>query len=201
LKPSEELAYVIAVRLGDGCVWKKGDDKYAINLKAKDKEFVEEFARCLAKVLGRKPIKVRYVRYKIYGMRHRKYYTAQAISKTLYELLREPIDLNRIKKYVEHCLKCTAAFLKGLFHSEGCISKDGYITLYNSNYELLEYAKKLLRRFGIEATGPHDAREGYYYIYVLTSSNADFYKYIGFTIKRKQQRLEEYLRKRRARKS
>jgi hypothetical protein len=41
LKPSEELAYVIAVRLGDGCVWKKGDDKYAINLKAKDKEFVE----------------------------------------------------------------------------------------------------------------------------------------------------------------
>jgi intein-encoded DNA endonuclease-like protein len=33
-----------------------------------------------------------------------------------------------------------------------------------------------------------------YYIYIRASSNANSYKYIGFTIKRKQQRLEEYIK-------
>jgi intein-encoded DNA endonuclease-like protein len=58
LKPSEELAYVIGAKVGDGYVSKKsrvrkGYNDVMIGLKAKDKEFVEEFDRCLAKVLGR----------------------------------------------------------------------------------------------------------------------------------------------------
>jgi hypothetical protein len=35
------------------------------------------------------------------------------------------------------------------------VNKNGYITLYNTNYKVLAYAQKLLlRRFGIESTGP-----------------------------------------------
>jgi intein-encoded DNA endonuclease-like protein len=136
LKPSEDLAYVIGVRLGDGYTYEKSYC-YIIGLRAKDKEFVEEFGRCLGNVLGREPIRP----WKDAAGR----YIAEAASKTLYELLKKPVDLKRIRKYVEHCPKCAAAFLRGLFDSEGCVSKAGYIYLYNTNYEVLVYAQKLLR--------------------------------------------------------
>jgi hypothetical protein len=50
---------VIGAKVGDGYVSKKNRVRKCYNdamigLKAKDKEFVEEFARCLAKVLGRR---------------------------------------------------------------------------------------------------------------------------------------------------
>jgi len=206
LEPSEDLGYVIGVRLGDGYT-RKTSRNYVIGLKAKDKEFVEEFGRRLGAVLGGEPIRPRFR--KDVGK-----YFAEATSKTLYELLRKPIDLKRIKKHVEHCKKCTAAFLRGLFDSEGHVSKRGYIILYNTNYEVLAYAQKLLkRRFGIETTGPwphvqkgttmHDPRTGKqyktnedcYYIYIKAESLPKFYRHIGFTIRRKQKRLEEYLRR------
>jgi intein-encoded DNA endonuclease-like protein len=206
LKPSEDLGYVIGVRLGDGYTREKNHD-YIIGLKANDKEFVEEFGRRLGNVLGRRPIGPRF-RKDIGG------YFAEASSKTLYELLRKPVDLKRIRKYVEHCKKCAAAFLRGLFDSEGYVSKEGYIYLHNTNYEVLVYAQKLLRkRFGIESTGPwphvqkgttiHDHRTGKlyktnadcYYIYIPTESLLKFYRYVGFTIRRKQKRLEDYLRR------
>jgi intein-encoded DNA endonuclease-like protein len=200
---------VIGVRLGDGYTYERSIRKtsrgYIIALGAKDKEFVEEFGRCLGNVLGRKPIR---------PWKDVRRYIVEAKSKTLYKLLRKPIDLKRIRSYVEHCPKCVAAFLRGLFDSEGNVGKDGYIRLYNTNYEILVYAQRLLwRYFGIESTGPwphkqkgtpmHDPRtrklykanEDCYYIYIGAKSLPRFYRYIGFTIKRKQKRLEEYLKR------
>jgi intein-encoded DNA endonuclease-like protein len=204
LKPSEDLAYIIGVRLGDGYTSEKSDS-CIIGLKAKDKEFVEKFATCLAKVLGREPIRPR---------KDERRYVVEVASKTLYELLRKPVDLKRIRKYVEHCPKCVAAFLRGLFDSEGYVDKKGYIYLFNTNYEVLVYAQKLLwKYFGIESTGPwphkqkgtttydprtgkpYKANEDSYYIYVRTEGLLKFYLYIGFTIPRKQKRLEGYLRR------
>jgi intein-encoded DNA endonuclease-like protein len=206
LKPSEDLGYVIGVRLGDGYTYEKING-HLIGLKAKDKEFVEEFGRRLANVLGRKPI--RPIFRKDIGK-----YVIEITSKTLYELLRKPIDLKRIRKHVEHCPKCTAAFLRGLFDSEGSVSKSGYVTLANTNYEMLVYAQRLLwRYFGIESTGPwphtrkgttkydpmtgkqFKAKKDCYYIYIQAESLPKFYRHIGFTIKRKQKRLEDYLRR------
>jgi len=115
----------------------------------------------------------------------------------------KPFDIEKIRKFVEHCPDCTASFLRALFDAEGYVSKYGHIYIHNTNYELLEYAKKLLRRrFGIEATGPWPASQNrrypdskYYYLYIKSSCNANFYRRIGFTIRRKQKRLEEYLRR------
>jgi intein-encoded DNA endonuclease-like protein len=111
LKPSEDLGYVIGVRLGDGYTYEHSDC-YVIYLEAKDKEFVEEFGRCLAKVLGRKPIRVRYDKSLRYDKSSGRY-VAIAESKTLYEPLRKPIDLKRIKKYVEHCKKMHGGVSQG----------------------------------------------------------------------------------------
>jgi intein-encoded DNA endonuclease-like protein len=195
---------VIGVVLGDGYTYEKSDN-YVIGLGAKDKEFVEDFGRRLGNVLGREPIRPR---------KNAKEYIAEARSRTLYELLKKPVDLKRIRRYVEHCPKCAAAFLRGLFDSDGHVSKAGYIYLHNTNYEVLVYAQKLLwKYFRIEATGPwpdkqkgtpmNDPRTGKqyktnedcYYIYIRAESLPNFYRFIGFTVRRKQKRLEEYLRR------
>jgi len=212
LESSEELAYIIGVKIGDGYTTKgrrvvKNYNRVRIGLKVRDKEFAEEFGRCLAKVLGRRPINPRYRK----SLRR---YVVEIRSQTLYELLRKPVDLDRLKPYIEHCEKCMTAFLRGFVDSEGSVSEEGYIRIYNTDYRLLEYIKDLLKRLSIESTGPwtkrqqgktfydHKKMKRYtykkecFYIYITTDSNINFYKNIGFTIKRKQRRLENYVRRR-----
>jgi len=211
LKPSEELAYVIGVKVGDGYTYRrKHAIKYYnhvwIGLKAKDREFVEEFARCLAKVIVRRQIRSRF-RDDV-GK-----YVVEVRSRTLYELLKKPVDLDRLKKYIEHCERCIVAFLRGFADSEGSVNKRGYIFILNTDLRLLTYINDLLRRLGIESTGPmlkarrgtifYDPRRGKkythnkdaYVIYIRASSNTNFYRYVGFTITRKQARLENYVKR------
>jgi intein-encoded DNA endonuclease-like protein len=124
------------------------------------------------------------------------------------------VDLDGLKKYIEHCEGCMAAFLKGFADSEGSVDKRGYIRISNTDYELLTYVKDLLKRLSIESTGPwprrqqgktfydHKKMKRYtykkecFYIYITTGSNINFYKNIGFIIERKQRRLENYIRRR-----
>jgi len=140
-------------------------------------------------------------------------YVVEVRSQTLYELLRKPVDLDRLKKYIEHCEKCVAAFIRGFADSEGCANKSGHIFILNTDQRLLTYIMDLLRRLGIESTGPrihvrrgtifYDPRTGkkythdkdVYVIYVRASSNMSFYRYVGFTIRRKQMRLESYIKR------
>jgi len=203
LRPSEELAYIIGAVLGDGCVCLSQKYHYLVALKVKDLEFAEEFARCIAKVLGRNPPKP-------IPLKDGKFVVV-VVSKTLYELLKKPINIDRIRRYIEHCIDCICTFLRGFFDSEGSIDKDGEIQVYNTDKSLLEYIKELLHRLGIKTTGPkrstkagtpiknpktgktYFARKDVYYLYICAESRLRFYQLIGFTIKRKQQRLEEYL--------
>jgi len=205
LEPSEDLAYVIGVLCGDGSAWeksrvRKGYRRVVIYLEAKDKEFVEEFAIRIGRVLNRPPPRVK--------VKSTGYYYVEVESRTLYELMKRPIDIKKIRRFVEHCERCMAMFLRGFFDSEGSVNKHGYILAYNSNYELLVYVQELLKRFGIETRGPYlRTKQGtpfynplrgkvyvhkrdVYVLYVRGSNGYEFYKYIGFTIRRKQERLE-----------
>jgi intein-encoded DNA endonuclease-like protein len=83
-----------------------------------------------------------------------------------------------------------------------------------TDYRLLEFVKDLLKRFSIESTGPKPNRlqgktfydhkkmkrctykKECFHIYIRAGSNVNFYKNIGFTIERKQKRLENYVRRR-----
>jgi len=209
LEPSEDLAYVIGAVCGDGYVGlvrrHEGYTRAIIHLRAKDKEFVEEFAIRIGRVLNRPPHKPKILR------STGRYYYTQVKSKTLYKLLKKPVDLERLRKYIEHCDKCIAAFLRGFFDAEGSISENGSIHLVNSDYRLLKYVQSLLGRFEILTTRPYlqyqrgsithsngkryIRRHDVYYIYVKQSCNTWFYKYIRFTIRRKQERLVNYLRR------
>ncbi|GBC69910.1 hypothetical protein HRbin01_01615 [archaeon HR01] len=221
LKLSEELSYIIGVIAGDGYSTQRSR-KYKgyndvriglmvkdreIGLKVKDREFAEEFSRCLAKVLGRKPPKPRY-RLDV-GK-----FVVEVESKTLYQLLRKPLNIGRLRPYIEHCRGCMAAFLRGFSDSEGCVTTDGMIRIYNTDKSLLNYVRELLHTLGIESTDPKietkagtpliDPRTGkkyrtnkdVYRIYILADSRLRFHKHIGFTIERKRRRLEDYLTKR-----
>jgi len=207
LEPSEDLAYVIGVLCGDGSAWEKsrmhkGYRRVVIYLEAKDKEFVEEFAIRIGRVLNRPPPRVR--------IKSTGYYYVEVESRTLYELMKRPIDVEKIRRFVEHCERCMAMFLRGFFDSEGYVDKKGQIILTNTNYELLLYVQELLKRFGIETRGPRPTKKqgtpfynplrgkvykhkkDVYNIYVLKHNGYEFYRYIGFTIQRKQERLEKY---------
>lgn len=211
LKPCEELSYIIGVGFGDGTALRikhKRGYEHRIALSANDKEFVEEFAKCIAVVLGREPPKSYYVQLR------RRYYT-KVNDRTLFELLHEH-QLEKVKPFIEHCEKCKAKFLRGLFDSEGCISKTieekVVLKMYNTDHKLLLYVQQLLASLGIESTGPHlgtkkgtyfrcpktgkvyRRRKDVYYLRIRTQSLLDFYRKVGFTIRRKQEKLKELLK-------
>ena len=196
-KPTPELAYVIGVRFGDGSINRKGYNR-RIRLQSVDRDFVEEFDRCISAILHTR-------RHTLWSDRKRGEIHVEARSVLLYNFLRQ--TLNDLKVWIEHCDQCTAAFLRGFFDSEGCVSRDGDLTASNNDTILLGYVKRLLHiRFGIEATGPHPGkREGSrierrgkiyfrnsttYYIYVRSASVGEFVRWIGLTIGRKKARLE-----------
>ncbi len=206
LEPSPELAYVIGVVSGDGWTYKTRSGEYEVGARVKDRDFIEEFSRCSGRVLGiepPKPIPVVDGQFKV-----------RVQSKVLYQLLQKPIDIKRIKPFIGHCEDCMRSFLRGFFDGEGSVNKNGVILCYNTDTKLLEYVQRLLNRLGIETTGPrictrrgtpflnkklgkiYKRRKDLYCIYVKMKDRLRFYRLIGFTIQRKQQRLQEHLKRR-----
>lgn len=201
-KPTPELAYVIGVETGDAFLNVKAKTyQYRIRLKAVDREFVEAFNQAVAKVLGCPPHRL----WK--GVTEKEFYVEFG-SYLLHKFLLQPLDA--LKPFIEHDKKCTAAFIKGFFDSEGCMDKKGRLSASNSNLDLLNYMQALLSRtFGIETTGPHIGtkkgsiitRRGKSYrrnvdcfvIDVRARSLRAFHDEIGLTIQRKRIRLDAAL--------
>jgi len=206
LDPSPELAYVIGVIFGDGSVsFKKRDYKYRIRLKVVDREFAEEFKRCL-EALGLKP-SLRLERDRTRCDR----WCVEANSRILYEFLTQPKE-----RLFEVAKEYPAEFLRGFFDSEGTVyinPKDPRIARVRaSNYdlELLEFMKALLLDLGIYSTiyitkkkGDRSNIRGKIYryrkdFYTIDISRKDSVKKfainVGFTIKRKQNELETFLK-------
>ena len=134
----------------------------------------------------------------------------------MYELLRKPADLDRLRPFIEHCENCMAAFLRGFFDSEGSISEAGEIKVSNTDLELLRYIGRLLGRLGIETGEPrlmapkgtptyfpgrkktYKKRRDCFIMLIRMHCNPTYHLRVGFTIKRKQERLEQYVRRRQA---
>lgn len=200
-KSSPTLAYIIGVKAGDGYIY-KSDYNYMFELRVVDYEFAAETGRKLAKLLSRKKP------YQPWWDRNNsRRWCVWCCSVLLHHFLQRPPV--KLKAYVEHCKDCVAAFLRAFFDSEGSITGRTLI-VYNTNKEVLLYVELLLRRyFSIETTGPHKAqkvgqsfrsptngkiyqtKKACYRLYIRVESLALFHRYIGFTIRRKQQRLTE----------
>lgn len=188
---SKELSYVAGAMLGDGCLYhSKG---YRIQLVAKDREFVTYFSRCLAKLFKRKEMYPLFERdcnkgwSKLYGVR--------ATCKLFWLWFRKwEVHKSVIESH-------PSSFLRGLYDSEGSICKCGgkerlEVVLDNTKRELLEFAKDILKKLGIDSHiyVINDRRKNRRTSYRLAISGKDnlllFYEKVGFIIRRKQQRLE-----------
>lgn len=173
---------------------------YRIRLQAIDREFVEEFDRCLSSDLGAP-------RHATWRGAARKEIHVVGSSFLLHQFLSQPFE--NLKPYIEHCDYCVAAFLRGFFDSEGCVSLSGSISASNCDVPLLEYVQHLLTDYlKIGSTGPYvRSRKGSsmtargrtyvrnsdcYEIRLRNRSRQAFLKEVGITIERKRVRLLEH---------
>jgi len=198
---SPELALVIGVIAGDGNLNVHGCN-YEMLLSVTDRDFAEEFSRCLAKILGKPNL------YKVRWSEKRKRWIVQGSSIFLHRFLRG--GWQRLKRYVEHCYRCRASFLRALFDGEGTIDRNR-ISIYNTDLRLLLYIRQLLSKFGIETRNPYvhslagsilkDPRTGVFYerrrdcyaMAIRTAGSLQFARHIGFSIQRKSRLLPQPL--------
>lgn len=194
LSPSPESAYVFGVCKGDGSVHADLKSKsYYISLGCRDKDFTEEFRRCLEKIVGR--------RIKIYLCSNGQY-LVRIRSKMLYEFLKsDPMWLAEM---------FPKEFIRGFADSEGGASlvrkkrRSGITYVYpkvsisNGDLGLLLEVKKLLAGLGIKA-GVYLSKEGKgtrkpsYELYMARKESViKFAKLVGFNLARKRKIFESY---------
>ena len=205
--PSKELSYFIGVMFGDGCATEdKVNYDYSLRLDSIDKEFVEKFAFCVSKLLKKEKS------YPIHKCKH--FFSANIRSKELHEFVKEiKTNFDKAKPFIE---ESPADFIQGVADSEGCPDLKTtpcfniLICIANStNYALLEYTKKLLKKkFLIDSkiyltheSGETDSiingriitrTKDLYKLNITDFSNTKiFHSIIGFSIKRKQEKLKD----------
>jgi hypothetical protein len=195
LTPSRELSYVLGAFLGDGCAFKtrsiKGTILYEVQLAVRDRDFANEFNKCISKILRKDG------GYSIFERGG--YYAVRVTNRILYEFLKKPWKMH--KQIIE---KFPAEFLRGFFDSEGCVHRR-MIAVSNTNLGLIKYIKSLLKRHFSITTAPKIYSESYvtqkglrkcYRLEInRKESRLRFYRFIGFSIARKQETLRKMLEK------
>jgi len=179
---SPEKAYILSVLSGDGYI-----DKYGIKFEIRnDEEFIREFSHCLEKVYG---LKYNY-KYKLKKNTFLLNVSSMMISK---DLLRygnfRTFSWNVPQEILNsNDKKIVSSYLRGIYDSEGSVSKY-YISITSASYKGLVGISKLLRKLGIES---RLKKSGYSALYISRKRNFLLFKdLVGFTIKRKIQKLEE----------
>lgn len=177
--PSPELGYILGAWLGDR------KSKVHLSLVAKDLDFIEKFENCLSKVLGIMP-KVRKVGNLYYVQRRDRKFTEWIVNMNLDDLV------EFIKKGGAPTI---CKFVQGFFDAEGTVV--GYYTqVTQSNKNILEKIKELFNTLNIKSS-IWQARKINYIYYVLRVSNTlsiiKFYNQIGFSIKRKNDKLKNII--------
>jgi len=126
LNPSPELAYILGVIVGDGCVGeytiKCGDKtkkRYSIKLAVADYEFAKSFASALRKI-GLHPHTWKEKNVRKGRENEQKLWHTEANSKTFVRFfLSLKDDWDEFEKFVRSCPKGKEMFLRGFYESEG----------------------------------------------------------------------------------
>ncbi len=147
--PNAELGYVIGVMMGDATM-SVSHFNYMIKLRVSDKEFAQEFARCLSVILRRTAPRVRW---------HEKtrLWQTELSSLFLWQFLHQ--RLSKLAETIQHCDVCKGAFLRGFFDSEGSIRKRD-LDISNGNLQSIQYVRTLLISLGIQSTPPRLSQKG-----------------------------------------
>jgi len=212
-EPSPELSYVLGVLDGDGYVRIKGRH-HLVGLQAIDYEFVDKFNKCLARIFGKhKP-------YSIYAEKQtpprKTIYRVEGVCK---KFVKWYLDASKETKWTlaKHY---PIQYLRGIYDSEGSVIVqeiyssnapvlDCRIVLYNSDLTLLLFVQDLLREQGYSSklykvydnvgyakfpNGFFPRKSAEYALAIMKIKDImRFADEIGFTIRRKQRRLQCYV--------
>jgi len=157
---SDDLAYIIGVLLGDGSVSSCKDGHYTIQLSVTSKKFALEFFSSLKRI-GLNPHIAVFPPPKPSRLRNgkviipkKKQYRVRAYSKK-FVLWFKKLTFEEIERML-NCKMLQAAFVRGIYESEGNIRKDSRgnrrIVIANTNLELLKLVQKILYKWGVYAT-------------------------------------------------
>ena len=206
-----QRAYIFGVMCGDGCVFSGLEHKkrwsfksHIVHLSVKDKDFLDEFVKNFEDVYGSSP--------KIYyrDRKNKKWsniWIARVNRKLIYEDLafynfstmcwRVP---DEIKSSSDK--RVIGSFLRGIYDSEGSVtigSRGATLSFYSVNMEGIQDVKELLSKLEIETSKIMEDKRLFgknkcYFIYITHTKNyLLFIKYVGFYIKRKEDKLIRYI--------
>ena len=191
----EDTAYSLGVLIADGH-WKKGN---AVGFATKDKEIVEIVSRFLESCPNSRAKVLTYdnVHYACgSGIVNRWFCDTFGIDRCYTKNKTIPRVLLTSSK------KNMSSFIAGLMDGDGCVINDtkgctSKIMLTNTSYLLIKQVQYILLHYGIMSTiqkWVHKNNWSDRYNLILYGKNAKKYmKYIGFRLKRKQEKFQEAL--------
>ncbi len=204
---SPDLSYVIGAWLGDGTLaFRKSKQEYIIKLLVKDYEFANEWGKRLSHALQRsRP-------YKPVWDKANKRWCVKGYSKILYVILRETRrNLSIVEEIVSYY---PAEAIRGFFDAEGSITNNPPIIIAcNTRLDIIRLFQRLLSKISIKSNISQRYRDlimecpktGKIYlrntnvIYCLKITHINeimkYFNMVGFTIKRKQYKLESIIHK------
>jgi len=196
-KLTPELGYILGVIHGDGYLVIKRT-KGRVGLEVIDKDFAQNFHNQLEKWSG--------LEFSFYFNKNKGLYTAVLYSLRAARFLK---DFN-IYNLVDADNEIKANFLRGLFDSEGNVSASNletpktatrFISFFNNDKKLIDLTKTLLESLGIKVQNV-DKRVGggfkettiNFRLRIGGFNNLELFRNkIGFSIERKNKKLEELL--------
>ena len=195
---TSDLSYILGVMYGDG--YFNGNNQ--IGLGTKDRDFMEYFSYILKKWCNKKPSKI------ICSQNTKPYYKSLLSFKDANIFIKKVVEnRDKIPKQIlaSNNKKIFSMFIKGFSDSEGSIvilnGKYGTIKISNQNTFVLNQIRNMMIKLGfdkdkIKIVLNNKSKNGYVYILRICSRNQLelFNQKIGFTIKRKQYRLEACLK-------
>lgn len=187
LNPSPELSYITGALLGDGS-WKRHTVMLGL---VQDRDFAEVFRDCIARIIGLFKINN-------YGG----YYRVGVPSRQLVNYLQNEDEIKgKISKF-------PAEFIRGFMDAEGCVIKHydkrrdcfhTYVECRNTNLGFIRLAQSCFLSIGFHPrVRKYKRGMGLKEIYVLNIGKwrdiITYSKKIGFSIRRKQEKLEESIK-------
>jgi len=207
-----ELGYVVGVVIGDGTIHRR-----TIKLKTIDYDFIEAFRYNIEKWSGIKT-KERIVTIEetlrhlknskesvVKTLRHPKnmydirLYSQEAsmfLKSLIDNILNNKIDIDSLPKEFK------IMFIKGLFDSEGSVgyNKNKYGRIYpkvifcNKDVRLVKLVENILHSFGFHTTKYVSKYNEWFITIAKVKEVLKFYNMIGFSIKRKQDKLKKLIK-------
>jgi len=199
-----ELGYVAGGWFGDGSKiyrYNNGHRQYRLTLRVVDYDFAEAWGRAAAIATGKaqpyKPLPIKEDYSKKFG--HKPRWQVAFCNVLLFQILdkNDPwkaYELLELYSYPE-------ATLSGFFDADGWASKKAYVYAENTNYDLLLMMQELAGTINIHSKvyakkNKGGRRQKYILVIYKKDSVINFYRKVGFKIRRKQAKLINLMRER-----